>query len=134
MAKVSVPNLSVDQRFEILPPPQEVVLLVPLNQWRVYMERIKNCSESSRFFDSFGWASMGFGLSAILVAATFPFSVDFVRITDGSPALNVSAVVTEAACAVGALAGIIVGGVTLFYAKRHSKDRAEIRMETATAL
>lgn len=98
MAKTPA-NVAFDQRYEVLTPADEAAIPVTVEQWDVFMERIESCGESSQFFDSVGWACIGFAGSAFLSALTFFFSVEFERKRpEGGTKANLGAVISEVFC------------------------------------
>ncbi len=124
----SGPNISFSQEHLILCPAQEQCIPVPVSHWIRYMTRIKNSGDSSNWYQSLGWASLGFSGSALLAAITFPWSVQFkTKLENGTLEPNLPAIFTEVICTVAAMAGAILGIAALRFAKQHAIDRTELR-------
>lgn len=121
-------ELKFTRQYQLLRPTDQQALPVPVDEWDQLMDRVRNCGDSSQFYEAFGWACLGVAGSAILSLVTFSFSVDFVRTPpNGVEKLNVGAVFASGLCAVLFLAGLAAGFLSLSFAKRHRKDRAELR-------
>lgn len=115
------------QKSALLLPRPEKLITVSIEQWNRYMDRIRECNDSSHSYESLGYACVGIAISFLIAAITFPFSVEFSRKLDGSTQANLPAITTEVACVAIPISTGVLSIYSFRFASQHRKDRETIR-------
>jgi hypothetical protein len=121
-------KLDFSKKFEVVLPTAEQTMPVAISYWQTLMSRIKNCGDSSHTYESLAWACVGICGSALIAAASLPFSIDFIKgVPPDSTHANLAGLITEIAFLALALGSAVLAFFGFRFARQHAKDRADIR-------
>ncbi len=109
-------EITITQTLAFFAPAQQQGLPVPIDEWHRIMNRIKRCSNSTTSLEAFGWSAIGAAISFVAVVVTFPFSVEWSKVSQAVEHVNWAAVGTEGVCGFLALTFGIAGWLALHWA------------------
>ena len=115
--------VQIPTQLDVLRPAAEPSFPIPISLWNRFMDRLQKCSHTPNFYESAGWSATTSGASAVVSGIAFWFSVQF----SDDKAIFWGAVMTQAVIIVGGIAAIVVGLITLRYAKEHAKQSNDLQ-------